>query len=400
MNTQQLPHNHSIGSHPKDFGNLAVDPREFQAQQRQGLALYVERFAFFFRAEFFCKRAFEILNSEVKPEHAGFRIASETLYRKYRTEVLLLRARGVASDDGDEVPPAETLVEHCYTDEYFTELDIERVQLFFAWLGVVRAPEPQPEPEPEESVVATVAAVVGEDLVVPPELATGVSTAAAVPIMETACPICFEEPTDGALVLLQHVSNVAWSSSSSRKEHAALLLGDHSQHKMCRGCLDQHVARSARVGATALCPFCKMPIEPPGAVTGESGVAASGLMRQLSGGYERAAQEEAAAAQHEEQAATAAWRAEQDDTARMLIEAMGGDAKQCPACGIVLQKADGDDTVMCGCEARPAGGNIEKALRGGGCGHEFKYSTGEPLGQGSPGRPFNERQWKFQRTLI
>ena len=29
---------------------------------------------------------------------------------------------------------------------------------------------------------------------------------------------------------------------------------------------------------------------------------------------------------------------------------------------------DGDDEVMCGCEARPAGGTYEKAWRGGGCG--------------------------------
>jgi hypothetical protein len=148
---------------------------------------------------------------------------------------------------------------------------------------------------------------------------------------------------------------------------------------------------------------------------------AKGLVRQLSAGYERAAEEEEASLllamrlQTEEEAGWLSGdggggggmavsaeevrlqreRDEHEATAHMLIEAMGGDATQCPACGIVISKADGDDTVMCGCEARPAGGTIEKALLGGGCGHEFKYSTGEPLGQGKPGEPFNERQWKF-----
>lgn len=36
--------------------------------------------------------------------------------------------------------------------------------------------------------------------------------------------------------------------------------------------------------------------------------------------------------------------------------------------------------MMCGCEARVAGGNYEKALAGGGCGHEFDFKTKAPLG--------------------
>lgn len=36
--------------------------------------------------------------------------------------------------------------------------------------------------------------------------------------------------------------------------------------------------------------------------------------------------------------------------------------------------------MMCGCEARPAGGTLEKAIQGGGCGHEFDFATLEPKG--------------------
>ena len=58
------------------------------------------------------------------------------------------------------------------------------------------------------------------------------------------------------------------------------------------------------------------------------------------------------------------------------------DIRPCPACGILTQKIDGDDEVMCGCEARPAGGTYEKALEGGGCGYIWNFETGEPMGQG------------------
>ena len=38
---------------------------------------------------------------------------------------------------------------------------------------------------------------------------------------------------------------------------------------------------------------------------------------------------------------------------------------------------------------------MEKALAGGGCGHEFNFATGGAIGQGAPGNPANDRQWKF-----
>lgn len=35
---------------------------------------------------------------------------------------------------------------------------------------------------------------------------------------------------------------------------------------------------------------------------------------------------------------------------------------------------------MCGCESRAVGGNIKRALKGGGCGHEFNFKTLAPIG--------------------
>ena len=51
---------------------------------------------------------------------------------------------------------------------------------------------------------------------------------------------------------------------------------------------------------------------------------------------------------------------------------------------------------MCGCEAKPAGGTMAKALAGGGCGHCFSFKDGKPLEYGKPGEPYNERQIYFR----
>ncbi len=72
--------------------------------------------------------------------------------------------------------------------------------------------------------------------------------------------------------------------------------------------------------------------------------------------------------------------------------------KPCPACGMLIEKVGGDDTMMCGCEAKKAGGTYAKALAGGGCGHEFKWSNLAPIDRGRPGRPANDRQTLFHRT--
>ena len=78
---------------------------------------------------------------------------------------------------------------------------------------------------------------------------------------------------------------------------------------------------------------------------------------------------------------------------RSLVEVLGKrEARQCPACGVVIMKASGDNTMMCGCEGRPAGGTYERALANGGCGHEFDFVTLAPLGGGRPGQPVNGKQ--------
>jgi hypothetical protein len=71
--------------------------------------------------------------------------------------------------------------------------------------------------------------------------------------------------------------------------------------------------------------------------------------------------------------------------------------KACPACGMLMEKISGDDKMMCGCEARVAGGTFEKAWAAGGCGHEFNFATLAPLGTGAPDNPHNERQVLFHR---
>ena len=63
-------------------------------------------------------------------------------------------------------------------------------------------------------------------------------------------------------------------------------------------------------------------------------------------------------------------------------------------------KNGGDDRTMCGCEAKPAGGTMEKALRGSGCGHQFNFRTGAPLGEGRMGHPVNERNGNLCQIIL
>lgn len=78
-----------------------------------------------------------------------------------------------------------------------------------------------------------------------------------------------------------------------------------------------------------------------------------------------------------------------------VAEGLPPTIKQCPACGTYIEKIDGDDSMLCGCEAKAAGGSIEKALENGGCGHEFNWSTLAPISNGKPGEPANDRQILF-----
>ena len=79
----------------------------------------------------------------------------------------------------------------------------------------------------------------------------------------------------------------------------------------------------------------------------------------------------------------------------MIMQTLGDTCCECPACGTLIVKNGGDDNLMCGCEAKAAGGTMAKALAGGGCGHEWSWKDGRPLGGGRPGHPINERQVYF-----
>ena len=84
------------------------------------------------------------------------------------------------------------------------------------------------------------------------------------------------------------------------------------------------------------------------------------------------------------------------DERQMILNMYGRDqACECPGCGIVIVKNGGDDNLMCGCEAEAAGGTMAKALAGGGCGLKFNFTTKNIIGNGRPGAPMNDRQWRF-----
>eukprot|EP00397_Hematodinium_sp_SG-2012_P006885 GEMP01006922.1.p1 GENE.GEMP01006922.1~~GEMP01006922.1.p1 ORF type:complete len:613 (+),score=166.20 GEMP01006922.1:1003-2841(+) len=120
----------------KHFANEAVNPNN---KIQKKLAVYAERFAHFFDREYFVKKAFNKLNSEEKPEHAGFRKACETLYAKYRVEQAA--AFPAAYFDKKELPAGtleDTLIEHAFHDDMYIEFAVENIDRFFVWLGVMK----------------------------------------------------------------------------------------------------------------------------------------------------------------------------------------------------------------------------------------------------------------------
>merc|ERR1711972_1217739 len=110
------------------FANEAVNPAA-PAVQRVCIARYLERFAYFFSKTFFVRKCFETLNSEQKPEHVGVRAALRTLFEAYRRESF----SGVACE-------TESYVDHCYADDMYVTLDLDKTARFLAWLGVVLPP--------------------------------------------------------------------------------------------------------------------------------------------------------------------------------------------------------------------------------------------------------------------
>lgn len=115
-------HDDLFGQMPRDVGNEALN-HATNSNKRNRFATYAQHFAYFFSRDFLVKKCFETLNAESKPEHMGFRKACDTMYEIFRFQWDI---------------EAETLVEYAYTDDWFIDLDLDKVSRFFAWLGVIK----------------------------------------------------------------------------------------------------------------------------------------------------------------------------------------------------------------------------------------------------------------------
>lgn len=107
-----------------NFANDAVDPK-CPSQRTKVISRYLERFAHFFSSKFFIPKAFHNLNSEQRPEHHGFRKASEILYQVYRTAC-------------PKVATADTFIEFCFQDDLFTVFSPVNVSAFWEWMGLLQ----------------------------------------------------------------------------------------------------------------------------------------------------------------------------------------------------------------------------------------------------------------------
>ena len=261
-------HVHSAGGGQFPYGITGMSPPSRLAERivdtsssaSQRLRRYAERFAHFFTQGFFVRKCFEALHSELKPEHAGFRRAADTLFSEYRAV------------HGIEAP---TLVEYVY-DEMCLELDVEAVACFFGWCGLLQLTPTQRaklsqlkaavdasskkagEEEKHAKLVAEEAKKEAQTAASQPvqirkaHTATGGGAASASaattsaisacisaicqPSAEDAdprvCPICFEMTGDVTPV-----------------KHLDPPVGDASSHRMCRAC--------RQAWGQSICPFCK-----------------------------------------------------------------------------------------------------------------------------------------------
>lgn len=111
--------------HDLPKGLVGSDPK-YQSQRKQ-LTSYLERFAYFFRPDFFARQALTTLGREARPEHRGFRNALETLYAKYRREEIGPRSEA-------------SVWEHLYPQDPKEKLDVARAKRLLAWCG--SSPDP------------------------------------------------------------------------------------------------------------------------------------------------------------------------------------------------------------------------------------------------------------------
>ena len=200
VNDNEFPLGHRT-SRPKILGNDAVNTNQQSSEIRRKLSLYLNRFVYFFNQDFLVKKLFETLNSEMKPEHIGFRKAFQTLYEVYRS---------VCLSDVD----ADSYVDHCYIDEFYTTLNVNRTGRFLSWLRVTKAN------------------------IFLDELNALVSVDDSTKSVDDTCPICFEVKSD--ITQLEHTGSTSYG-------------GDLSGHRMCQDCRFSYGKDE--------CPFCKEAIE-------------------------------------------------------------------------------------------------------------------------------------------
>jgi len=160
----QLPRGNGNMNPAKHWANEAVNPKNDETKK---LAIYAERFAHFFERRYFVNKAFNKLNSEEKPEHAGFRKACETLYEQYRKEQSAFFPDEYFTKK--ELPQGElddSLIEHAFHDDMYIEFATENIDRFFVWLGVMK-PSAQSyiPPRTGEKLVSS---LLSEDEDVPP----------------------------------------------------------------------------------------------------------------------------------------------------------------------------------------------------------------------------------------
>jgi len=105
------------------FANEAVNPSSTAQIKRRLLSRYLERFAHFFSAPLFVRRCFEALHAEQRPELLGAASAMKELFAQYSLEKDI----------------SESMVEHCYKDDMYLELDLQATSKFLQWLGVLKS---------------------------------------------------------------------------------------------------------------------------------------------------------------------------------------------------------------------------------------------------------------------
>eukprot|EP00467_Chlorarachnion_reptans_P002206 CAMPEP_0114518172 /NCGR_PEP_ID=MMETSP0109-20121206/18296_1 /TAXON_ID=29199 /ORGANISM="Chlorarachnion reptans, Strain CCCM449" /LENGTH=550 /DNA_ID=CAMNT_0001698763 /DNA_START=39 /DNA_END=1688 /DNA_ORIENTATION=- len=116
---------------PKFIANVAVNPDTKYDNVRQHIGKkYISKFAYFFTKQFFLKKCFEVLNQEAIPEYIGFPQAFQKVFEEYKR---LKKAQN------EEIKDA-TVNEWLY-DEYFIEIQIDRVWELFTFLNITKPPE-------------------------------------------------------------------------------------------------------------------------------------------------------------------------------------------------------------------------------------------------------------------